>query len=428
MSPIQYESLLDQPALSPPPGIEPQFDNPPSLKHAGFGITVTLLVLITLLFSMRTFVKVRINHHLALEDYLLLVSWVAYSGGFTAIAFLIADKHVGTHQWNLTVRQYIDFLKTFQVGSILYNIVVLPLKVAIALQMIRFFVAPGIRDLTFWISHMLIWINVVFYITATFMLIFACKPGNPNPNGRCLDTGALLISTASLNTISDALMLVLPQRVIWDLRMPLKRKLGLASAFLVALLALGSSVVRVYFAIQIKNSPDVSYNVGLLGLWSLPEMAIGFLIACLPYFPKFLRYMGRKPFAAAILAKWRLIFPSSAATSHKSDEPGAPPVGARANGRASRVVVTDIEFDELVARSTGSEILDRPDLVYHGPARWAQRVRRYRQEHPDEEWPPIEEASATVAYSAKEASPPASLASASEGVTITNNSTRGTRD
>jgi predicted nucleic acid-binding protein len=54
--------------------------------------------------------------------------------------------------------------------------------------------------------------------------------------GYCLDTAAILISTAVLNSVSDVLMLVLPQQVIWELAMPMKRKLGLSAAFFVSLL------------------------------------------------------------------------------------------------------------------------------------------------------------------------------------------------
>ncbi|PVH93892.1 hypothetical protein DM02DRAFT_540577, partial [Periconia macrospinosa] len=124
---------------------------------------------------------------------------------------------------------------------VLYNVIILPLKLSLTLQVLRFFVAPGARNFTYWMSHGLIWLNALFYVTCTFLLIFACKPEakqyDPTiTEGHCLDTAAILISTAVLNTISDALMLILPQRVIWDLTMPMKRKVGLSAAFLVAML------------------------------------------------------------------------------------------------------------------------------------------------------------------------------------------------
>lgn len=48
-----------------------------------------------------------------------------------------------------------------------------------------------------------------------------------------------------------------------------------------------SSLIRLYYSVRLAKSEDVTYNVGLLGLWSLPEMASGFLAMCLTVSPRF---------------------------------------------------------------------------------------------------------------------------------------------
>lgn len=48
-----------------------------------------------------------------------------------------------------------------------------------------------------------------------------------------------------------------------------------------------SSLIRLYYSVRLSKSRDVTYNVGLLGLWSLPEMASGFLAICLTVSPRF---------------------------------------------------------------------------------------------------------------------------------------------
>ena len=48
-----------------------------------------------------------------------------------------------------------------------------------------------------------------------------------------------------------------------------------------------SSLIRLYYSVQLFKSEDITYNVGLLGLWSLPEMASGFLAICLTVSPRF---------------------------------------------------------------------------------------------------------------------------------------------
>ncbi|KAF1967920.1 hypothetical protein BU23DRAFT_279102 [Bimuria novae-zelandiae CBS 107.79] len=181
-----------------------------------------------------------------------------------------------------------------------------------------------------------------------------------------MDTAAILISTAVLNTVSDGLMLVLPQRVIWDLSMPIKRKLGLSAAFLVTLLAFASSLVRLYFATRLKTSYDLSYNIGWLGIWTLPDIAIGFFIACLPFMPKFTKYVARRPIVSRVVVKIAIGFRQSLGKSHHYKKTGGYPVAPQVpqvpRPQAPQRIISDAEFEELVARTGHSSIETRPEL------------------------------------------------------------------
>lgn len=53
--PLDSEAFLDFPALAPPPGVTPQFDNPPSLRAPG--LAVLQLTVATLFVGMRFHTK-----------------------------------------------------------------------------------------------------------------------------------------------------------------------------------------------------------------------------------------------------------------------------------------------------------------------------------------------------------------------------------
>lgn len=48
-----------------------------------------------------------------------------------------------------------------------------------------------------------------------------------------------------------------------------------------------ASLIGVYYSIRLSKSEDITYHVGILGLWSLPEMASGLLAICLTVSPRF---------------------------------------------------------------------------------------------------------------------------------------------
>ena len=55
-----------------------------------------------------------------------------------------------------------------------------------------------------------------------------------------------------------------------------------------------SSILRTYYTWKITESPDISYNMVLMGLWTAAELATGFIISCLPVIPKFFQHMWPK--------------------------------------------------------------------------------------------------------------------------------------
>lgn len=90
-------------------------------------------------------------------------------------------------------------------------------------------------------AQVLIWVNVVFYILHTFLLIFAFSPHRKawDPlviGGRGIDRLALSIAAATVNAVSDLGALILPQLSVWRLQMTRKKKIQISAVFLVGAL------------------------------------------------------------------------------------------------------------------------------------------------------------------------------------------------
>ena len=55
-----------------------------------------------------------------------------------------------------------------------------------------------------------------------------------------------------------------------------------------------TSIARVYYSWKFRGSPDISYNVTGLGLWTWAEIATGLIVSCLPVLPKFFQHISPK--------------------------------------------------------------------------------------------------------------------------------------
>lgn len=118
----------------------------------------------------------------------------------------------------------------------------IPLKAAILLQFIRLLVPGGTRNPFFWMTHMTLCFHVMFYVAGILVEIFQCHPMERAWNifieGTCIDVDAMHTSAGAVNLVSDLIIFVLPQRIIWGLQMSLKKKMGVSVIFAVGILSI----------------------------------------------------------------------------------------------------------------------------------------------------------------------------------------------
>lgn len=112
------------------------------------------------------------------------------------------------------------------------------LKSAILLAWIRLFIPRGSRSTLFWVIHIVLWTNVVFYVVIIPVKIFSCRPHamiwDLTVSGTCINTKLLDIASAVVTLISDLVLLIVPQKVILGLRLSKKKIIGVSIVFSVA--------------------------------------------------------------------------------------------------------------------------------------------------------------------------------------------------
>jgi hypothetical protein len=114
------------------------------------------------------------------------------------------------------------------------------IKPAILLQWVRLFVPRGSHTTLFWTCHITAWTNFVASVVQLFLVAFACNPREKYWNalvlGKCLDANATAFAAPIINLGFDIIILLLPQKVIWNLHLPFRKKLGIATLFALGLL------------------------------------------------------------------------------------------------------------------------------------------------------------------------------------------------
>ncbi|KAI1186179.1 hypothetical protein F5B17DRAFT_441277 [Nemania serpens] len=293
MADPDLSSILNGPALAPPGDEIPQFDNPPNNNVLAFVIVSIAFGLSTIAILCRIYVRFFILRQWKFAgDYLLIFAYAFLVVDFIVSYQMLRVPGAFIHQWDVPLGHFIEFLKNVFISSQLYIGVILPIKLGILLEWIRIFVPPGSRNLVFWASHIMIFVVIGFYLALIVAFNIACTPVEANwnvlINGDCtrVDTKYTNISASAFNLISDVLILLIPQRVIWKLNMSTKRKIGVSLVFAVGLFACVASLIRLVETVRHAETPDFTYTFSGIMLVSASEIALGFLVVCLPYFPR----------------------------------------------------------------------------------------------------------------------------------------------
>jgi hypothetical protein len=140
------------------------------------------------------------------------------------------------HEYHLRVRDTAEPLYAFYILFNVFSVSMICAKTAILLEWIRIFVPRGTRNKFFWICHIVMWANNIFYTVAIINVNLVCTPQAAIwmrwlRGGQCMDRMALDLSSSCINLVFDLIILFLPQRVIWRLRMSTRERVGISLVF-----------------------------------------------------------------------------------------------------------------------------------------------------------------------------------------------------
>ncbi|KAI0398685.1 hypothetical protein F4802DRAFT_186505 [Xylaria palmicola] len=291
IDPAELSQLLDKPALTPPPGVTPNFEHPPNwntLTYAVVGISITLVAISA---SFRIIGRWIFSKQFNLADYLLLPLLGLYAGVIYVLLGEAAFPGTFVHQWNVQIGKLPIFLYNIFIGTCLVCALLPTVKVAILQEWVGLFVPRGTRNYIFWTCHLLTWINILFYVAVLISVNLACTPYERNWNnliqGDCsrVNTNQTNLAAAFVNFISDFIILIIPQRAIWKLHLPIQKRIGVAVVFALGITAFIAATFRVAVSVQHLRSRDYTYTFSEVSLCVVGEFTCAFLVLCVPSAP-----------------------------------------------------------------------------------------------------------------------------------------------
>ncbi|KAI1213862.1 uncharacterized protein F4807DRAFT_203029 [Annulohypoxylon truncatum] len=290
LPPEQQDGILNGPAMPPPANMVSNLQNPPNSNTLALATITISLIVVTFAVLLRAYVKVFIYRKLFLEDAL------AFVGFSMVLAYVYCSyrvlHQVGflIHQWDISVRNLYDALYVGNMATSFYLIAISTLKVAILLEWNKIFAPNHTPKSFYWICYILLWVNIIYYVITVVFSNIVCFPtmdiiDKSNPS-LCLNKAIAEGVSATINLVSHILIFALPQRIIWNLHMTIRKKIGVSLVFAFGLLVVVTGVCRLSATMQYFTSKDVIYIGYKVYLWCVAELTFVVLVFCAPVIPR----------------------------------------------------------------------------------------------------------------------------------------------
>ncbi|KAL5461451.1 hypothetical protein PMIN06_002216 [Paraphaeosphaeria minitans] len=228
-------------------------------------------------------VKKRIDRTLGGDDALIFLGWVLALGNSIIVHLYSLEMRTGYHDQDVNFMA-IDWVRAnklqFALGAE-YNPVVCIVKMSFlwSLQRLR---SPNKRiQRSLWAIQI---INLIYMIVSTCVALVPCLPlhkkWHPEIPGHCMQGDKYVLGNVTIVLVTDALVLLMPSWIIWDLQMPLRRKIMTISflSFGIVLIAVG--IARMTWLYNAFLGKSKSYSVE--SAYSAIESSVAIVGACGP--------------------------------------------------------------------------------------------------------------------------------------------------
>ncbi|KAI1183793.1 hypothetical protein F5B17DRAFT_414847, partial [Nemania serpens] len=275
-------------ALPPPPGIEPNFVDPPSQRDRNIALHTVTLSLITIFVSIRIYTRIWITKlNLGIEDYLCIASYFL-SVLFSGLVIEGYKSGLGRHIWDTPAEWLPRALKYFSVASWVYLVLATCIKLTFLFFYRRVFSTRTKRR--FFIDGAIVFVTVL-NIALIIATILSCIPvereWNPTIPGHCINPVILPYLSGVSSSATDIYVLILPIILLWGLNMSTQRKTKLASVFGLGIISVASSLVRLAETPSLRTSPDATWTISNIIVWADLEVNIGIICSCFITLPAF---------------------------------------------------------------------------------------------------------------------------------------------
>ncbi|KAH7031558.1 uncharacterized protein B0I36DRAFT_227669, partial [Microdochium trichocladiopsis] len=255
------------------------------------------------------------------DDWAIVPAVVAMIALVVLCGFL-ANDGLGIDMWYLDPDRITYLLRTFFWGEVLYVFIIPVTKISVLIFYLQIFPERFYRRATM----TLIVLNACYLVAFLLTTVLQCTPvegawltWDGTYHAECRSLNKQVWAAALTGIILDVAMLVLPMPALWKLKMSIRKKLQVMFMFSLGIFVTIVSAVRLQYIVAFATTRNPTQDFVPVGIWSVVEVSVSIICACLP----------------ALRSLLALAMPKSFGTTHKSGKTSEYTSGMRSNAQSN---------------------------------------------------------------------------------------------
>ncbi|KAF2086700.1 hypothetical protein K490DRAFT_19772, partial [Saccharata proteae CBS 121410] len=230
--------------------------------------------------SLRLYTRLFVSHNPGVDDALVALSFI-FAAAEAPIMVAEYRYGMGMHVKDIPPPMLIKQERVFWASTLIYILSIICSKLGILAQYLRIFTTRRTRIVTWIMCVLTTTCCVVCFIIGIFMCIPVAKFWDPRIPGKCIDFYGVWYLMAAMNIFTDIGIVAVPIPTVMRMQMPNRQKLSLAFTFAVGGFGCVASMVRLYYLTFLQHHTDVTFYNANAALWSIVELNVVIICACM---------------------------------------------------------------------------------------------------------------------------------------------------
>ncbi|KAL9003589.1 MAG: hypothetical protein Q9188_003555 [Gyalolechia gomerana] len=248
------------------------------------GLNIFFIVVTSTLVALRFWARHLKRTFYGWDDWWILVALIIYYGQAALNFWVVYHGGLGYHADEAGRPGEKNTLLQLTISQFIYAVQFFTIRLSICFLLKRIFVQRWLQK-TIWVA---IAINVAWALFVIISALTVCRPIAYNwdltiEGGHC-ENGAkknTYIANAVWTILYDTFLWSLPQFIVWRLHMRLGTKIALSMIFALGIFDIIVSIVRITYVVEVSFK-DVTYEDYRAQIWTVVEISIAIIVACLP--------------------------------------------------------------------------------------------------------------------------------------------------